>query len=535
VDKSSSGSNRTNYDARTRTWYIGAKEKNGLFLTDMYADASGRGAGMTVSMPFYDLSNGRKVFKGVAGSGFLLAENVNKIIDSTKIGKTGYAFILNNKGQVVLNPRNTDLLTDEAGNIVGEDYLNSPDPKLRDVAQKMLDKESGVTELEMDGKAVYLAYHPLNTVDWSFGVIVEIDEVIIPAKLIQQDILNLTQSKIKSINKNIYFIMLIVFLVILLASAVTVFVAARLSDSITAPIISLNEGAKTISGGDLSHRLEVKSDDEIEMLADSFNQMIGDIQTITVEKQRINSELSVASEIQNDMMPNIFPKFSNHEMVSLFAKMETAKEVGGDFYDFFYLDAAETKIVFVIADVSGKGVPAALFMVIAKTLIKQQMLSSGNPADALEQTNKILCEDNPRCMFVTALICALDLVSGQMEYANAGHNPPLISTGNEPFQFMPLKRGLPPGITEESKYQLCSLQLHAGDKLYLYTDGINEAMNPEGEQFGNDRFLALADKFRALPPDEFDNAIRQELIVFVDGAEQSDDITTLAVLYLGQG
>jgi sigma-B regulation protein RsbU (phosphoserine phosphatase) len=185
--------------------------------------------------------------------------------------------------------------------------------------------------------------------------------------------------------------------------------------------------------------------------------------------------------------------------------------------------------------VSGKGVPAALFMVIAKTLIKQQMLHSGDPANALMQVNKILCEDNPRCMFVTTLICALDLLTGQMLYANGGHNPPLIARVGEPYQFMQLQNGIPPGMMEESRYKLSLTRLRPGDKLYLYTDGVNEAMNKDGGQFGNERFLHTANLFRDLPPEDFDGAIRNEARVFVDGAEQSDDITTVAILYTGNG
>jgi sigma-B regulation protein RsbU (phosphoserine phosphatase) len=183
--------------------------------------------------------------------------------------------------------------------------------------------------------------------------------------------------------------------------------------------------------------------------------------------------------------------------------MEAAKEVGGDFYDFFYLDEAETKTVFVIADVSGKGVPAALFMVIAKTLIKQQMLHSGDPANALAQVNRILCEDNPRCMFVTTLICVLDLLTGQMLYANGGHNQPLLARAGESYQFMPLQKGVPPGMMEESRYKLSFTQLQP------------------------------ASQFRDLPPEDFDRAIRNEASMFADGAEQSDDITTVAIAYIG--
>jgi sigma-B regulation protein RsbU (phosphoserine phosphatase) len=251
------------------------------------------------------------------------------------------------------------------------------------------------------------------------------------------------------------------------------------------------------------------------------------------ENGRIKSELRIASDIQNDMLPRVVPPFSNNSWFSLFAKMKSAKEVGGDFYDFFYLDQYETKIVFVIADVSGKGIPAALFMVIAKTLIKQQMLSRNNPARALEQVNRILCVNNPRSMFVTTFICSVDLSTGIMTYANGGHNPPLLSCGNMPYQFMQLKKGIPPGIFETCTYIQCSMQLYPGDKLYLYTDGINEAINPKSEFFGNERLIQTANKFRHLQPREFDEAIRNTVSTFVEGAEQSDDITTIALSYLG--
>jgi sigma-B regulation protein RsbU (phosphoserine phosphatase) len=524
---------RTNYDARSRNWYIHAKESDSLIWTDIFLDASGRGVSISCAMPFYDLSNGERVFKGVAGNGTVLTNNINKIIASTTIGETGFAFLLNEKGNVIISPRSTGLVTDEVGNVVGEDYLHSPNEELRELAERMLSRESGLLQMSLDGVAVYVAYHPLTTINWSLGVIVPIDEVLAPARLIQQNILSLTSAAINKIDDNIFMILIIMAGSIVLAMAIIFPVAIRLSSSLAAPIISLNEGAKIISRGDLNHKLDVKTGDEIEMLAESFNHMISDIQHITAEKERINSELSVASDIQNDMLPRIFPTFSNNKWFSIFAKMEPAKEVGGDFYDFFYLDKKESKIVLVIADVSGKGVPAALFMVIAKTLIKQQMLNSGDPAEALGEVNKILCVDNSRSMFVTVFIASLDLDSGQMLYANGGHNPPLLSMANQPYQFMEVKKGIPLGMFEQSRYKLSIHQLHPGDKLYLYTDGINEAMNLNGEQFGNKSFLEAANRIIHLPPMEFDEAIRREVYAFANGAEQSDDITTVAVSYNG--
>ncbi|MDR3302019.1 MAG: SpoIIE family protein phosphatase [Spirochaetaceae bacterium] len=310
--------------------------------------------------------------------------------------------------------------------------------------------------------------------------------------------------------------------------------------SIIMPLQAAARTAAQFALGNHDALIAVSGNDELSDLGRTFNKMCTDIKSYisnmekaTKEQERINTELSLAAKIQTDMLPHSFPKFSGDTMIHFFAKMESAKEVGGDFYDFFYLDEHKTKIVFVIADVSGKGIPAALFMVIAKTLIKEQMFHHSNPASAIEHVNRILCEDNPQCMFVTTIVWALDLSTGDAVYANGGHNPPLLSRKNKHFEFMELNKALPLGVDDTCKYQLCFLHLNPGDKLYLYTDGINEAMNAAQDEFGNKRFLEAANKYRSLTPDEFDEAIRGEIAVFCDGAEQSDDITSLAIEYWG--
>jgi sigma-B regulation protein RsbU (phosphoserine phosphatase) len=531
VAQAAAGVNSRDYDPRSRTWYQTAKEKDGLAWSGIFRDSLGRGTGITCAMPWYDLSGGKRVMKGVVGNGILLADNVSKIVESVKTGETGYAFILNEKGQVILSPKLTDLVVDAAGNVVGEDYLHSEEAGKRELAGRMLSRESGVMELDIDGSQVYAAFHPLSAIGWSFAVVVPIDEVIAPALQIRSAILGLTGEEVGVLTRNILFIIVCMLVVIAFATAGTVFVAGRLSRSLTAQIVTLSEEARLIGGGDLDRKLEVKSGDEIEELADTFNRMIQNIKEVTAEKQRINSELSVAADIQNDMLPKIFPRFTSSKRFDLYAKMAPAKEVGGDFYDFYYLDEKETKIVFVIADVSGKGVPAALFMVIAKTLLKQYMLHYGDPAMALEQVNKVLNEDNPRSMFVTAFIAAMDLLTGMVIYANGGHNPPILSAAGKPYEFLPVKKGVPPGMIGKSTYQTSFLQMNAGDRLYLYTDGVNEAMNNEGEQWGNGRFLEAANKYRELSPQGFDEAIRAEISAFANGTEQSDDITSVAILY----
>jgi sigma-B regulation protein RsbU (phosphoserine phosphatase) len=389
-------------------------------------------------------------------------------------------------------------------------------------------------ELQIAGKDVFVAYSPLEVINFSMGIVMTVEEVTAPVRAIRQNIISLTGEAVRKIDQSFLLILIIIAGVIILTAGIALLVALRLSRSLTNPIVKLCKGAKIIGAGELNYQLEVNSHDEIGVLAENFNQMIRNIKTINGEKERINGELTAAADIQNSMLPRIFPKFSVRSELILFAKMTPAKEVGGDFYDFFYMDQDETRIACVIADVSGKGVPAALFMVIAKTLLKIHLLSCIDPAEALETVNKLLCEENPQGMFVTVFLCTLDLITGKMAYANGGHNPPLISLSGRSYQFMKLEKGIPLGLFSNSQYRYCEMDLQTGDRLYLYTDGVNEAMNGKGEQFGNDRFLEKANAFRDFLPEEFDGAIRRELGLFVQGAEQSDDITTLAIAYKGK-
>jgi sigma-B regulation protein RsbU (phosphoserine phosphatase) len=518
----------TDYDARTRNWYRGAQAKDGIFWTDVFADASGKGASISCAMPFYEFSGGRKIFKGVAGNGTILSENVNKIIDSTKIGKTGYAFLLNEKGHVIMTPKKEHIVSD-AGVVIGEDYLGHEDPAVRELARRMVNRESGIMELALEGQNVYVAYHPLNAIAWSLGVVGAIDEIIAPAKFIEQEILALTKETSAGINKNILFIVLAVAIVIVVVALITILAAIRLSNSLTAPILSLSDGARIISAGDVDHRLEVKTGDEIEMLADTFNKMIVNIKEITGEKERIGAELNVAATIQVSMLPSTFPAFPDRPEFDIFAVMYPAKEVGGDFYDFFMVD--EDNLAVIVADVSGKGVPAALFMVISKTLLKTNAMM-GKPLDEIFYTvNNQLCENNEARsnMFVTAFMGILNISTGRFSYVNAGHNPPVVRQGNGDFTWLNVKPGLVLACMEDMKFTVMEITLAKDDIVFMYTDGVTEALNEGEELFGNNRMLSAlnADSVKGLPLQDYIAAMLEEIRLFAGKAEQADDITML--------
>jgi sigma-B regulation protein RsbU (phosphoserine phosphatase) len=530
VDSGASASLFAGFDHRLRPWYTGAKEKNGLFWTPSFPDIGDRGATIACAMPVYDFSGTQPVLKGVAATGALLSKNVDQIIASVRVGETGYAFILDGDGQMIR--RGNYPGEDGAGSGSGvfiEDYLHGKDSVLRELAARMFSEESGLTQLEIEGREMYVAWYSLKLINWSLGVIAPVDEVIAPARHIESSILSLVQDETFRMDRNIRVMFFTTVLVILFATLAAVFFSIRLSNSLAAPIVALSDGAQIISAGDLNHRLAVKGTGEIVLLAETINQMVANIQYVSGEKERIDTELNIAAQIQTSILPGVFPPFPYRTEFDIYAEMHPAKEVGGDFYDFFLIDP--NRVMTLIADVSGKGVPAALFMVIAKTLLKNHGQMDKPLDEIFSAVNNQLCENNDANMFVTVFACVLDLRTGLLCYANAGHNRPLLSRSGGDYEFLELKRGLPMGVQEDFPYSSSEITLSEGDRLYLYTDGVNEAENPQGEQFGNQRLLDAANRCRDLPIREFDLAFRAGLSEFVNGAEQSDDITTLVLAY----
>lgn len=248
---------------------------------------------------------------------------------------------------------------------------------------------------------------------------------------------------------------------------------------------------------------------------------------LVTEQERIKSELSIATKIQADCLENDFTAFNRLTAVNLTAHMKPAKEVGGDFYDVFMID--QDHLCFLIADVSGKGVPAALFMTMAKTHIKN-FATVGLPlAEVAVRANNQLCYKNESGMFVTAFICVLDVRSGEVQFVNAGHNCPFVQKQDGVFEMFRAKANLVFGLMEDVPYREQTLTLNPGDSIYLYTDGVTEALNPEQELFGDDRLYEILNRHRAQAgePETFVQAIYREVQAFADGEPQADDITML--------
>ncbi|MBR2590457.1 MAG: SpoIIE family protein phosphatase [Clostridia bacterium] len=281
-------------------------------------------------------------------------------------------------------------------------------------------------------------------------------------------------------------------------------------------------------------KLNIHTGDEVETLSNSIKQMEQDINTyitnltaVTAEKERIGAELDVATHIQSSMLPSIFPAFTDRMEFDIHATMDPAKEVGGDFYDFFMVD--DNHLAIVMADVSGKGVPAALFMVIGKTLIKDHTTPGKELSTVFAEVNNILCESNSEDLFITAFEGVLDLTTGELRFVNAGHELPFIARAGGRFEVFKIHSGFVLAGMEDVRYKFGSTTLAPGDKLFQYTDGVTEATNANNELYGMERLENALNQVVNLTPSEILPAIKSDIDSFVGDAPQFDDITMLCL------
>ena len=342
--------------------------------------------------------------------------------------------------------------------------------------------------------------------------------------------------------KNSYIcqIILIEALIAILSGVVWVVYMRR---RIVVPVQQLSEAAlnmvEHLEDGN-SPELVVKHDDELRELADSFATMyrevgayIAKLETVTAEKERIGAELDVAAKIQSSMLPCIFPAFPDRNEFDIYATMDPAKEVGGDFYDFFMVDADH--LAFVVADVSGKGVPAALFMVIGKTLIKDHTGLHDDLGEVFTEVNNILCASNSEEMFITAFEGVLNLKTGELRYVNAGHEIPFLCRKGGVFEPYKVRAGFVLAGMQGIRYRAGSIQLEPGDKVFQYSDGIPEAINSEKAPYGMKRLESVLAKNSEKAPSELLPLVKADVDAFVGDADQFDDITMLCIEFKGNG
>lgn len=521
------------YSAKDSTWYREAVklEEGEAYWSHPVRDGSGRGIALICAMPVY--VDGRLV--GVAGSGGLI-KNIYEMVQSTSIGTNGYAFLFNTESMKVIANGNAD--GDSEINRFKENLLDAGNRELTDVLEKVRNSPSGISKLTLDGKESYLAYSKLTTTDWAVATVISLDDrsIVGHTNELRDNISVITGETIDDIESKIALMAKFFLAVALMVTLAVIVLSNKFARRLTRPLDILTEGVGKISGGNLDYRIRVESQDETALLGEAFNRMtdslknyIDNLSRITAEKERIGAELDIARNIQASMLPCIFPAFPDREEFDIYATMDPAKEVGGDFYDFFMVD--ERHLAIVMADVSGKGVPAALFMVIGKTLIKDHTQPGRDLGEVFTEVNELLCEANSEGLFITAFEGVLDLTNGEFCFVNAGHEIPYICRQGKGFEPYKIRAGFVLAGMEGIRYQCGRMQLKPGDKIFQYTDGVTEATNSENVLFGMERLADVLRKNALLSPSELLPEIKAAIDAFVGDAPQFDDITMLCLEY----
>jgi sigma-B regulation protein RsbU (phosphoserine phosphatase) len=505
------------YDYFDLDWYQIPKLLEKPLWSEPYFDKNGGNIIMsTFSAPFYKNVNGVKKFNGIVTVDLDLSW-LRNIVDSMDIIKNGFAFLISKKGTFLTHPVDSLVMNESVYSLA--DAINSP--QLRQIGKQMINGETAYARIDpfdVDKKAL-LYFTPLPNNNWSLGIIFPEKELF--AGLDAQ-----------------FRIMLFLGVVgvILLFIVITI-----ISKNITRPLEKLAAIAGELGEGNFDVQLPaIKSKDEIGRLTHSFDVMkrelkvyIKNLEETTAAKNKIESELKIAHDIQQGIIPKTFPPFPDRDDVDIYAILDPAREVGGDLYDFFFLD--KTHLLFAVGDVSGKGVPASLFMAITRTLLRAKANLSYNVGEIMTNINLELCKDNENAMFVTFFVGILDLQSGEFEYCNAGHPFPYILRENGELHVIDQTHGMPVGLFDAGAYKQSKLFLTNKDSVVIYTDGVSEAFNEKRELMGTPKLEGiLTGVAKENSPKVITKTLLNETRKFVGNAEQSDDITILVMSYFQQ-
>ena len=534
------------YNADRRPWYVGALVHGETYFTPVNKDNYFDTYEVMAGVPVY--VNGE--LAAVCG-GSIRMESLGGIISAAQLGELSDTCLINETGNVIYSSRTDGELGMAANEL--KSLRESGNADLVALVNEALEGDTGFSLLSVDGKETYIAYAPIATVGWTQLLTISQEDLNATAYLLTQQMDAIMEESIEGLRANEIrtVITTLIFAAALLGLAMAL--SMLFANRLVKPIKRMTLRVSEMQGSDMTFHVDdvLLTGDEIEVLARAFENMsekmrgyVQEIVQITSEKQRLDTELSVAADIQANMLPSRFPAFPGRREFDLYAVMDPAKEVGGDFYDFFLID--DDHLALVMADVSGKGIPAALFMVISKTLIKNVALSGQHtgPAEILSDVNNRLCEGNGDNMFVTAWLGILTISTGSMVSACAGHEYPVFYRKGRGFVLEKDPHGMAMGGLEGVRYREARWQLDPGDMLFLYTDGVPEANNSAEELFGNARMMAaLEDSLRVTTGggtrqktdlNLFLRAVRRHVDDFVGDTPQFDDLTMMCVEYYGR-
>ncbi len=528
-DRSGSYEGAESFDPTSRDWYTQAVSTGDICFTGIVLDAYTDIKSITCATPVY--VDGELV--AVVGADVFL-DDIETYIAS-KSTDTSFIFIVNENGQIIFSPRKEGTLAAKL-EVDSSDLRYSENKELGDFIDSAFVQTTNAQVINVDGTDYYMVGSPMTETGWTVVSAVDKNLTDQPTNNMISSYQKINDDASKDFQdgaKNSEKLTLVLTLTLIVFASIS---ALILAGRIVKPVEKMTKRIMEIKDDDLAFKMDdaYRTKDEIEVLAESFAALsektlkyIEDIKTITKEKERIGAELELARNIQADMLPSIFPPFPDMKAFDIFAAMSPAKEVGGDFYDFFLVD--DDHLAIVMADVSGKGVPAALFMMMSKILINNFAMMGDSPKVVLEKTNDMICKNNEEEMFVTVWLGILEISTGKITAANAGHEYPIIKQPDGSFEIYKDKHGFVIGGMEGMRYKEYTFELGKGGKLFLYTDGVPEATNADNELFSAERMLEVLNRDPEASPTKMLTDIRAAVDEFVGDAPQFDDLTMLAI------
>lgn len=534
ADKYDENGKQKPFPVRHRPWYVGAVEKGDVFFTGVERDAFNGSMNITCAAPV--TVNGKTV--AVVGADIVFDQIDEFVSDSESSSE--FAFLLNDEGQIIAIPENNGLFRLEDSG-TAEDLRDSKNKELAGFITKALKEKTGLETISINGKEYYMSSTPMDKIGWAVVTVIDKDATNSLTNNLISEIDRINSDSTSSFREGAGTLSRLTVIgivsIILIGSVYALLVANKIVKPIESMTSDIIEGSKT---GKLFEMKDLyRTGDEIEVLAESFDNLsqetkryIDNLTSITKEKERMNTELSLATQIQAAMLPHVFPPFPERTEFDIYATMNPAREVGGDFYDFFLID--DDHLCMVMADVSGKGIPAALYMMISMALLKSSAMLSVSPSEVLTKTNEILCSGNSAEMFVTVWLGILEISTGKLTASNAGHEYPAIKHRDGSFELFKDKHGFVLGGMDISRYKDYTIDIAPGDKLFLYTDGVPEATDAYEKMFGTDRMLEALNKDENASPQKILENVENAVDEFVMDAEQFDDLTMLCIEYRGK-
>lgn len=493
------------YDYFTMEWYQIPKLLDKNFWTEPYYDEGGGESIVSTYSTILRNKNGE--FIGVLTADISL-DWLSTTVQNLKPYPNSYSFAIGCGGTFIVHPDKDKILNESIFSIALEDE----DPTvMQSLGQKMVDGESGEAKIVRDDKLCYFFYAPIEQIGWSLAMVCPKDDIFADLSKMSQVVFNVA-----------------------LFGLLLILVFCRLTmQKVASPLKSFAASAKKVAHGDFNVALpEISSKDEMKELRDSFGYMqkelvhhMASLESTASAKEKIESELRIAHNIQQGMIPKTFPAFPTRTDLDIYASLDPAKEVGGDLYD-FYIEG--DLLYFIIGDVSGKGVPASLLMAVTRSLFRSNSAYLKKPADIVSSISNAITEGNDSNMFVTLFLGILNLKTGELRYCNAGHNHPVLLS-DDTVSFFPMKPNIPIGLFHDFPYEDEVTQLANGAVLFCYTDGLTEAESETKELYGDDRLLAIMQGKQRYSSKRQVQVVLADVAKHVGKADQSDDLTILTI------